>query len=270
MPQKLFKTGEFAKLCHTTKDTLFHYDRIGLLQPTQILPNGYRAYSLNQMYLFDIISIFKELGMSLEEIKHYVQKRNAENFIALLREKDKQLEAELALLTRRRNLLRTTLRLAEGSSNITENVISYAETTETYYIVSDKITEKTTEEESFAIWSRLISYCEKHKFFDSFITGTLLPANCLVHNDFTTFYLTSHIQKAVRSKYLHARPAGRYALKYVRCSYDTLAQECAKFYAELQAQNYKTKGALYQSDISSYLTETNSEDYLMLLEMKVE
>ena len=33
MVQKLFKSGAFAKLCNTTKDTLFHYDDIGILKP---------------------------------------------------------------------------------------------------------------------------------------------------------------------------------------------------------------------------------------------
>lgn len=270
MPQELFKTGEFAKLCHTTKDTLFYYDRIGLLQPAQLLPNGYRLYNFNQTYLFDLITIFKELGMSLEEIQRYIKKRNTENFIRLLQEKNKQLDKELALLKRRKSLLQNTLQLAKSSRNVQENTITFKDCTKNYYILSEEVNANTTEEESFAIWSKLIAYCEQHKYFDAFITGTLISAANVTANIFATFYFSSHLDKAVRSKFLHIRPAGRYACKYMRCSYDTLAQECAKFYAELQAQNCKTKGALYQSDISSYLTETNSEDYLMLLEMKVE
>ena len=40
MVQKLFKSGAFAKLCNTTKDTLFHYDDIGILKPAQVSSNG--------------------------------------------------------------------------------------------------------------------------------------------------------------------------------------------------------------------------------------
>ncbi len=36
MGQKLFTSGEFAKFCNTTKDTLFHYDDINLLKPAKI------------------------------------------------------------------------------------------------------------------------------------------------------------------------------------------------------------------------------------------
>ena len=46
MKQKKFLTsGEFARLCRTTKETLFHYDREGLLKPKLITGNGYRRYA---------------------------------------------------------------------------------------------------------------------------------------------------------------------------------------------------------------------------------
>lgn len=31
-----FTTGQFAKLCSTTKETLFHYDSLGLLEPARV------------------------------------------------------------------------------------------------------------------------------------------------------------------------------------------------------------------------------------------
>ena len=37
MGQKLFTSGEFAKFCNTTKDTLFHYDDINLLKPVMAI-----------------------------------------------------------------------------------------------------------------------------------------------------------------------------------------------------------------------------------------
>ncbi len=32
-PEGYFTTGEFAKLCKVKKQTLFHYDHIGILKP---------------------------------------------------------------------------------------------------------------------------------------------------------------------------------------------------------------------------------------------
>ncbi|MCY8196596.1 MerR family DNA-binding transcriptional regulator, partial [Bacillus spizizenii] len=39
--KKYFTTGEFAKLCHVKKQTLFHYDDIGLFSPEIKNENGY-------------------------------------------------------------------------------------------------------------------------------------------------------------------------------------------------------------------------------------
>ena len=49
MSKKYLKTGEFASLCGVTKDTLFHYDDIGLLKPARVGENGYRLYGLYQL-----------------------------------------------------------------------------------------------------------------------------------------------------------------------------------------------------------------------------
>ena len=65
----IFTTGEFAKLCGTSKDTLFYYDKIGILKPEIVLENGYRRYNALQFFDFDLIRTFKRAGSSLQEIK---------------------------------------------------------------------------------------------------------------------------------------------------------------------------------------------------------
>ena len=40
--KKYFNTGEFAKLCNVKKQTLFHYDDIGIFSPEIKDHNGYR------------------------------------------------------------------------------------------------------------------------------------------------------------------------------------------------------------------------------------
>ena len=42
-------TGEFASAMGVSKDTLFHYDDIGLFCPEKVSGNGYRYYSIYQM-----------------------------------------------------------------------------------------------------------------------------------------------------------------------------------------------------------------------------
>lgn len=65
----LLSIGQFSKLCNTSKDTLIHYDEIGLLHPCKIGENHYRLYSVSQCQIFHIIRLFAEHNVPLPEIK---------------------------------------------------------------------------------------------------------------------------------------------------------------------------------------------------------
>ena len=71
----LLSTGEFARMCNVSKELLIHYDKVGLLKPKVIGKNGYRYYSLKQLYLMDAIRFFLDTGMSMKEVKTYLDNR---------------------------------------------------------------------------------------------------------------------------------------------------------------------------------------------------
>ena len=76
MPSDLLRSGTFAKLCRTTKDTLYFYEEAGLLQPRQVSANGYRGYSAAQYFEFDLITVLQDAGLSLKEIKQSLKLRD--------------------------------------------------------------------------------------------------------------------------------------------------------------------------------------------------
>ena len=80
-------TGEFAKLCNVSKHTLFHYDDIGVFSPEIIKDNGYRYYSIWQYDTFIIITELRNLGMSLKEIKEYIDNRSPKKLINLFEDR---------------------------------------------------------------------------------------------------------------------------------------------------------------------------------------
>ena len=67
-------TGNFAKLCHVTKKTLYFYDEIGLLKPIRVAKNGYRFYDVMQCDKMATIKMLQELGASLDEIQSFFRK----------------------------------------------------------------------------------------------------------------------------------------------------------------------------------------------------
>ena len=66
LSETYFTIGEFASLFKLSKQTLFYYERNNILRPAYIDENGYRYYSLEQYFIFDIIINMRKLGIPLK------------------------------------------------------------------------------------------------------------------------------------------------------------------------------------------------------------
>jgi DNA-binding transcriptional MerR regulator len=60
--------GEVAALAGVTVRTLHHYDRIGLLTPSERTASGYRRYTASDLDRLHRILVYRELGFPLEEV----------------------------------------------------------------------------------------------------------------------------------------------------------------------------------------------------------
>lgn len=80
-------TGEFAKLFGVKKQTMFHYDQMGIFCPEIIGENGYRYYSYDQMEAFSIILMLREMGLSVADIRTQADKHSPEGLVELLKGK---------------------------------------------------------------------------------------------------------------------------------------------------------------------------------------
>lgn len=98
-------TAQFAKLHNVNKRTLHYYDKIGLFSPKNKGENNYRYYDTLQSIDFEYISMFKELNMSIKEIKNYVEKPNAKDFITIIDKKSSEIEEEIKKLEKTKRLL---------------------------------------------------------------------------------------------------------------------------------------------------------------------
>lgn len=117
--KKYFNTGEFAKLCNVKKQTLFHYDDIGLFSPEIKDENGYRYYSVQQFEVFNVILILKEIGMPLKEIKHYLDNKTPEALIELFENKITQVNKEIENLKRIRKFMKNKIEITKKLVSLT-------------------------------------------------------------------------------------------------------------------------------------------------------
>ena len=98
-------SGRFAKLCRTTKETLYFYEQEQLLKPRYIGLNGYRYYGAEQFFDFDLISVLKESGSSLKDIRRYQQQLSLQSLDAMLSQKGAELTARIVRLMHQQQML---------------------------------------------------------------------------------------------------------------------------------------------------------------------
>jgi DNA-binding transcriptional MerR regulator len=89
-----YTVNKLAKLAGVSTRTLRYYDEIGLLKPARVSSNGYRVYGQKEIDRLQQIMLYRELGVSLEDIKNILDAKNFDG--------EKALQNHLAALHGRR------------------------------------------------------------------------------------------------------------------------------------------------------------------------
>lgn len=101
MKQKQYMSiSEFARFSGINRANLIFYDKIGLLTPDYRGENGYRYYTHRQIGPATLIFILRDLGVSIEEIKHFMSGKTTKNMIDLFQIQEKRILAEINKLHR--------------------------------------------------------------------------------------------------------------------------------------------------------------------------
>lgn len=143
---KYLSTGEFAKLCKVNKQTLFYYDQIGLLSPVFKNEKGYRFYSINQIELFHVIDLLKELGMSLNDIQQYTQNKSPESFLTLMYQQKEEILKKRQEIEMKEKLIETKISLMEEASQLNFDQITLEYFPDATLYLSRNIENRTDEE----------------------------------------------------------------------------------------------------------------------------
>jgi DNA-binding transcriptional MerR regulator len=122
--RRLFSVRDFAKFSRTTRDTLYHYDRIGLLSPMSRGENNYRYYSSGQLATVNVIRTLQELGLSLNDIKDLRENRTPEDFDEKIMRQIENIDLKINDWVRARKLIFTLHNTIHSALNVDEQAIS--------------------------------------------------------------------------------------------------------------------------------------------------
>ncbi len=188
-PGKYFTTGEFARLCGVKKQTLFHYDDIGILKPEKKSLNGYRYYSYLQLDTFITIDMLKDLDMPLADIKKYLNTRSPESFLHLLQEQSIRVDEKIAELQWLKAFIQERERITkEGMAAVHGSIYLEDRPQEHYLITEYKGT--SAEPDIYRAMQELINYCHRNQVYSPYSIGGLVDT----HSDISTKdYSYSHL-----------------------------------------------------------------------------
>jgi DNA-binding transcriptional MerR regulator/effector-binding domain-containing protein len=265
MADNHMKTAEFAEFCGTTKDTLFWYDKQGILKPEIVGENGYRYYTSRQFFDFATISTLKQTGNSLKEIAAFQREHNYETLQSLFSGKSQKLASQIQELIRMKQLVdavQDSLSLAQRDSFLVPELIwQEAECLATTEIPQGYgWFEKDPEQ-------YIYSHIRRYRDVDGvrqYPLGTMLSPASLRSNapeEIAYFYRAN----ATSQISLLEKPAGQYVRVLHRGSYGKITdalQTAAKF---MDREVLQIAGPIYEFDDLTYLVEADAESVQTLL-----
>lgn len=114
-----YTVQKLSKLAGVSTRTLRYYDEIGILKPARINSSGYRIYGENEVNRLQQIMFYRELGISLDNIKNIITSPTFDETNALIEHREKLLEKREQIDRLIANVEKT-IALTEGRINMTD------------------------------------------------------------------------------------------------------------------------------------------------------
>ena len=97
--KKYFSIGEAAELVNTTSETLRHYDRIGLVNPSKKDEwTKYRYYTNQDIVRLNTVRALQQMDLPLQEIKEVLEYDDLQKIVDYLAEAEKKADAKIAAI----------------------------------------------------------------------------------------------------------------------------------------------------------------------------
>jgi len=270
----MLSSGEFAKICHISRELLIHYDHIGLLKPKEIKPNGYRSYSTKQLYIFDTIRFLLDTGMSAKEVKSYLDNQTTELFLESandlmdnLKEKRAVLDARIGMMDKLKYLTERALLFPKD-----EPRLSFWDTL--CLCVTDIPGER--EADYVRAMSEHSEFCRVVAKVSKFPIGRVvkqldcIPSKGQVVGQQIMSWISPPDDVELLGDRLTFKPKGNYAVILHQGGWDNIAMSYTKLLRYIEKNRLEIKSPAYELDMNTYLMSPSEDDYLIHISILVE
>ncbi len=266
-------SGAFAALCGTTKETLRHYKDIGLLAPARQGNNGYFYYDVEQFYDFCAISIFRQTGTPLEEVRRCLKGQDAAQTLELLREQRVRLEAERQKLEHMDFVLSSALRNLEfgPAPDMVPQIARFEEEHLLALPVGELeglMTPAASEDEMLiTVLERCQELCERYRIQTDFQLGAVhQPGE--QGGPGAISHLYTRIKEKADFPYYMEKPAGHYLFLCCRGRWD-ISEGYAALKSCIQEQGLKIAGNFYACDLAGFILNLSEKNAASMISVQL-
>lgn len=270
MSEKYLKISEFAALSGISRSNLIFYNNIGLLCPKMIdKTNRYRYYSYKQLDIANIITVLREIGMSLNEIKFYLSQRSPQGLDATLSRQRKYLEDQISKLKEIQDMIDIRLCMTRSSYSITPEQIQLEMHPEENLFLGPQIpiTKKPIE-----IWNYLPDFyklCLKENVLIGFPMRTLVLQETIQSENWNQpafFYYSLHKDRYPTN---FVKPQGKYLVGYTNTDYGLTNDLYKKLISYMENNNLTICGNAYEEFLLDETSVSNPDNYLLKISIQV-
>lgn len=115
----MYTVGQVAKFLGISRDTLKFYEEKNLINPMQDKENGYRKYNIIDINEIMTVNFYRDIDIEIKKIQEIRNSGSVETIEAILKEKEKNLEEEIAY---KQQLLNRVRRIKEDCKSIEESL----------------------------------------------------------------------------------------------------------------------------------------------------
>ena len=266
-------SGAFAALCGTTKETLRHYKDIGLLSPAHRGDNGYFYYDVEQFYDFYAISVFRQTGTSLEEIRRCLQEQDTVQTLALLREQQYRLDVERKKLERMDFVLSSALHNLEfGPVPNMAPQTAWFEAEHLLALPAEELeglmTPAASEDEMLiAVLERCQALCGQYGIQTDFQLGAIHSLEGQAGLGAIS-HLYTRIKEKADFPYYMEKPAGHYLYLCCRGRWD-ISEGYTALKNYIQEQGLEVAGNFYACDLAGFILNSVEKNAVSMISVRL-
>lgn len=246
-----YKIGEISKIYGIGRDSLMYYEEIGILKPFRG-KNGYRMYSMNDIWKLNLIKELRTFDFSMEKIKSYLDERTIEKTKDMLNEEVVLIEEQMEELNRlKKNVMQRLNGIGEVISNIELYKIDTVYMSERRGItLNGNITRD--EQVDFLVKKLQKKHEDKFYFLGNYNIGAVYPMNKIREGVFNEYKSVFCLLKDNEEDYDLILEKGKYITFSYRGAYKNSKNYIPTLLNFIDDNNYKALGdpiEMYMIDI---------------------